>query len=250
MSEHTLTVIGNPSLRVIGGATLQTLSRSQVPSLQGGMQGPPGVPGDGAPPVGTFAQMRALTGMVDGFTYHVTNYGSGGSDWHYVASLGDWLPKSLCQVFESQTEFTGVQQTAAQALQAIPVEAYLLLNKKWRLLFTPGKVGSANVMIPELHFGPTGTVADPKFPGSFGGISGAQISAGKDSWWWSSDANTLKRMGGQLDGSFNGVAFTLAAWQALTGVDLTVKNYITIGCTMNGTSDTPKNHYARLEILP
>lgn len=198
----------------------------------------------------TFAQMKALVGMADGDVVRVTNYGKGGSYWRYSSSMQDWFPTAPCLVYESRTLITGLVQTAAQALLAIPIEAGLLKNKVVRLRFSPAKNGSTDTMLPELHFGAAGSVADQKINGTYSGPSGANIAGGVESWFLASDSVTLQRIGGQINGAFNGSVYSLATFQATTVNDLGVANFLTIACTMSGTTNAPQLGYVSLEILP
>lgn len=198
----------------------------------------------------TFAQMKALNGMADGDLVRVSNYGRGGSTWRYSAADADWFPTAPTAVYESRTLISGLVQTANQVLLAIPVEANLLKNKVWRLLFSPAKNGSTDTLTPSLRFGTAGTVSDTLVSSSYSTLTGAVRVAGKDTWQYSATSTQFQRLGGQIDAAWSGAGFTLGAFQAITGLDLTVANFLDICASMSGTTDTPQLAYTRLEIMP
>lgn len=198
---------------------------------------------------GTFAQMKAVTGMADADSYLVTNYGRGGSLWHYSSSLSDWFPAAPVKVYENTTLITGVAQTAAQILLAIPMEANLLKGKVFRVLYTTAKTGTTDTLSPQLRMGSAGTTADATIA-AVNALVGANRSLGDESWFRMDTATSAVRLGGSGNTSWGAASTSAVANAAVTVGDVTATNYISIACTMSGTTDTPQAGYVAVEIQP
>lgn len=198
---------------------------------------------------GTFAQMKAVTGMSNGDSYLVTNYGRGGSIWRYSSTAGDWFPAAPVLIYENTDVISGVAQTAAQVLLAIPVEANLLKGKRFRIRYSVGKSGTTDTMTPAVRMGSAGTTADA------GVASPSQLAAGTRSVGYQSElfmvsTTSAVRLGGGPSVSFGASTSSTALNGATTVADVTAANYITVTCTMGGTTDTPQLGYVAVEILP
>jgi hypothetical protein len=197
---------------------------------------------------GTFAQMKAIASPADGVGWLVTNYGRGGSMWRYSASVGDWFPTAPVLIYENTALLSGVAQLAAQTLLSIPVEANLLANKRFRVLVTTAKSGTTDTITPSIRMGSAGTTADASV-GGIGGMSGTNRSNGTDTWFRMASSTSAVRLGGGVGASFENSPITVATNTATTVADVTAANFISISCTMSGTTDTPQLGYTAVEIM-
>jgi len=198
----------------------------------------------------TFAQMKALTGMSDGDIVKVTNYGRGGSLWRYSASLTDWFPTAPTKVYERTTTAlaAGLVQAAAQVIVTAAMEAGLLSNKVFRVLTSSARSGTTDTMTPVLRLGAAGTTADATIA-TLSTVTGTNRAVGTESWFRMDTATSCIRLGGSVNGSFNGGTSGVA--NAATAVDTVASACsISFGCTMSGAVDTPQFGYLAIEIQP
>lgn len=197
----------------------------------------------------TFAQVKALTGMGDDFTVFVNNYPPNkGSLWRYSSALADWFPVAPCKVYEGTTLTVGVAQTAAQILLAVPIEANLLANKTFRVLYTSAKSGTTDTMSPTLRMGSAGTTADATVA-AVTAMGASSRSMGNETWFRMASATSAERLGGSGNASWAAISTSAVAFAATTVGNVTALNYISLACTMSGTADTPSGTMT-IEIQP
>lgn len=211
-----------------------------------------GVPVAAAVGSGTFAQMKTVTcssSVNDGALYNVTNYGRGGSTWRCSGSIGDWFPTAPVKIYEKATTTTGVAQTAEQVLLAIPIEANLLKNKTFRLIYTFGKNGTTDTITPNVRMGSAGTIADAALVSPSAPVAGAR-RVGYEALVNMATATSAVMMGGGLNAPFIGGTTSIALNTSVTVGDVGNANFINLTCTMSGTTDTPMLGYIAVEILP
>lgn len=201
---------------------------------------------------GTFAQMKALTGMANGVHYMVTNYGRGGSLWRYSSTLTDWFPVAPTKVYENTATINGVAQLADQLLVAIPIEAKLLANKVFRILVSFGKTGAVDASGTfSLRMGTAGTTADTSVATGATNLAAANRSAGMELWLRMASATSVNKLGGQALSPWNAAGSGALLSAATTIADVTTQStFITLTTTMAGTTDTPQLGYVAVEIQP
>ena len=202
----------------------------------------------------TFAQMKALTGMVEGQMVCVTNYGKGGSTWRYSATLADWFPTAPLKVYENTALISGVAQTADQLLLAIPCEAGLLASKVFRLLISFGKTGTTDASGSfAFRLGTAGTTADTSFATAGAGALAAGVrSVGFESWHRMASATSVNKLGGLAAGSFQQASGSGVVLNNATTVANVASQavYLSLTTAMGGATDTPQLGYVALEIQP
>lgn len=200
---------------------------------------------------GTFAQMKAITAAPgDGATYFVTNYpASKGSMWRYSSALADWFPTVPTKIYEGTALVSGVAQTAAQILLAVAIEANLLKGKVFRVLYTSAKSGTTDTMSPQVRMGAAGTTADATVA-AVTAMGASSRSQGNESWFRMASATSTERLGGSGNASFAGASTSAVANAPTTVGDVTAANYVSIACTMSGTTDTPQVGYVAIELQP
>lgn len=199
---------------------------------------------------GTFAQMKAITGMSGGDMYFCTSYPENkGSVWVYNSTAADWFPVAPCKVYEQSATLSGVAQTGVQTLLTFPVAAGLLTNKVFRMLVTVAKSGGTDTVTPVIRLGPNASSADTLII-SPGTLSGASRSYGAEPWSRMASATSVERLGGGTAAPWNGANSANVVNNATAVTTVANATNITITCTMSGTSDTPQLGYVALEIQP
>jgi hypothetical protein len=199
---------------------------------------------------GTFAQMKAATGMADGALFRVTNYGKGGSLWRYSSTLTEWFPTAPLKVYENTALISGVAQTADQLLVAIPLEANLIKGKVFKVYVTAGKSGTTDTMTLTPKMGSNGTIADASL-GGLTAYSAGTRAAGSTFAFRMASATSAERLGGPNGAPFFGGTTGSAINAATTVADVTTQTVnFDLCCTMSGTADTPQLGYVALEIQP
>lgn len=204
--------------------------------------------GTGSAGRGTFSQMKAISSPANGATFLVTNYGRGGSLWRYSSTLSDWFPTAPVLIYENTAVIDGVAQTAAQILLAIPAEANLLKNKRFRLLHTAAKNGTTDTVTTQLRMGSTGTTADASVL-TIIAVAAAQRANGAETWLRMASDTSVERLGGGAV-SFGNTGTSAVVALAATVADVTAANFVSISCTSTGATDKPQLGYVALEILP
>jgi hypothetical protein len=201
---------------------------------------------------GTYAQMKAVTGMADGAMYLVTNYGRGGSLWRYSASLTDWFPVAPTKVYENTGLITGVAQLADQLLVAMPMEAGLLANKVFRVTAALGKTGTTDAYgTLSLRMGTAGTTADTQVVSLNGAPPAASRSMGVEFWGRMASATSVNKLGGTNFAAWNATGSSSVLNAATTIANVTTQaTYIDLTTTMGGTTDSPQVGYVAVEIQP
>lgn len=198
----------------------------------------------------TFAAMKALTGMVDGQLVFVTSYPANkGSNWRYSGVLADWFPVAPCLVYENTALASGVAQAAAQILLAMPMEAGLLAGKRFRMLVTWAKSGGTDTLTPTVRMGSAGTTADATVA-SPATLTGTNRSIGNEMWFRMASATSVERLGGVAGAAWNATNTSGVAFAAVTVASVAAANYLSLACTMGGTTDTPQVGYVAVDVLP
>jgi hypothetical protein len=199
---------------------------------------------------GTFAQMKALTGMTAGAQFLVTNYGRGGSLWRYSSTLSDWFPVAPTKVYENTSTIDGILQAADQLLLAIPLEANLIANKVFRLLVTAGKDGTTDAGGTfSIRMGTAGTTADTSV-GTASLLVAGNRSAGMEVWHRMASATSVERLGAGLSTPFDGSSSLLLNAATTVANVTTQATFLTLTTTMGGTTNKPQLGYVALEIQP
>jgi hypothetical protein len=202
---------------------------------------------------GTYAQMKAISSPQDGASFQVTGYANftpkAAQTWRYSVANSDWFPIAPALIYEATPLTNGLVQTAAQILLAMPVDAGVLVGKTFFVKSTQAKSGTTDTITPALRMGSAGTVSDTQVSGL--NTIGAQRSIGQEMWFRMASNTSVVRLGGLPYAPFSGTAGTvLLANVATTIADVSAANYVSISCTMSGTTDTPQIGYTGLWVMP
>jgi hypothetical protein len=172
--------------------------------------------------------------------------------WAYSVANAGWFPMAPALVYESAALVSGVVQAATQILLAMPVDAGVLAGKVFALRYTYAKSGATDTLTPQIYFGALGTTADHLYTTIGDTVSTANRSVGNESWFRMTSATAGVRLGGVAASSFSGTqsATTQVANAAVVFDTVASANYVSLGCTMSGTTDTPQVGYCALWVLP